>query len=447
LVFQTKNGDTLLSYGWEDMGERWQGASDDTSLTFLYRLNPTGDAKSAMGLTMTSILGGPLDSWGTYRSGDYYIWAFSTGEEYKDWGYAVYKEYDGAFKLLDWHLYENAAFVQNDIYVCPDPAVLSDDGTMTDENTYDVILNCNMQLDRVVRTVTVDGEVHHTVEKENINGSSLILFNWDDQDAPKPHSVSQHFYDKWGEKIEVSSMTQEDLMLAVFSQDYPNTAPVDWVLADDGAQDLLGVVIFSEKPGATEFAFVKNGHCARAGLGAAVCPESDLIYEGDATVSVVLQDDKADLYRMYLAYSVNEEKRETHFDHWAELIQASPMQTFIPQTEDEERLLNFFQKSIPNTEPVDWVAVNDDTSCFLGVVLYTNESDHATLAFVWEDACTMSVIRATVLPDSQLTYEGDGTVSVVLKGTNGITQRYYRQYTRSEDGIGISYHDWTEAAE
>ena len=38
LIFRTKNGKTYLGYGWEDMSERWDGASDDTGLYQLYRI-------------------------------------------------------------------------------------------------------------------------------------------------------------------------------------------------------------------------------------------------------------------------------------------------------------------------------------------------------------------------------------------------------------------------
>lgn len=38
LIFRTKNGKTYLGYGWEDLSERWDGASDDTGLYQLYRI-------------------------------------------------------------------------------------------------------------------------------------------------------------------------------------------------------------------------------------------------------------------------------------------------------------------------------------------------------------------------------------------------------------------------
>jgi len=39
LLFQTLSGKTYLGYGWEDISERWDGASDDTGLFFLCRLD------------------------------------------------------------------------------------------------------------------------------------------------------------------------------------------------------------------------------------------------------------------------------------------------------------------------------------------------------------------------------------------------------------------------
>ena len=443
VVCQTKNGDTLLGYGWEDLGERGDGASDDTSLTFLYLLEPTGDAETAIGLSMTSLLSQPLNSLGLQHLGDHYVWGFSTGEEYRDWGYAIFKEYGGAFKLLDWHLYENAALAQNQIYVCPDPAVLSDDGTMTDENTYDVILNCNMQLDRIVRTVTVDGAVHHTVEKQNINGSSLILFNWAEQDTPKAHSVSQHFYDKWGGEIEASSLTQEDRTLSVFQWQYPGVEPIDWVTADDGAQDLLGVVIFSEKAGSTEFAFVRDSHCAQAGLDSTVLSESDLIYEGNATVSVILQNQEGALYKEYMSYACAEEERTTYFEHWDELIQDAPAQATVLAEGDDNPLLERFHQSQPDVEPLDWVLASDGAEGLLGVVLFAGKNGGTEFAFVKDQVCGVMGLGAKFTAESDLVYEGNGIVSVVLQHTDGELRKTSMAYSESDDGSD-QVNSWDE---
>jgi len=318
LVFQTKNGDTLLSYGWEDMGERWQGASDDTGLTFLYRLQPTGDADSIIGLTMTSLLNGPLLTLDTLQRDDYYIHAFSCGELYRDWGYAIFKEYDGAFKLLDWHVYENAALAENGIYVCPDPAVLSDDGSITDKNTYDVVLNQNKDLASIIHIIRMDGEVYETNE-QMLYGQPLILLNWADQDAPKPHSVSRHFYDKQGERIEVSSLTQEDLLLAIFEASDITEDPLDWVLADDGAEDLLGAVLY-EKENCLWMAFVSDHVCGSAGIGEGKPLAGQMKYEGNATVSTVKENEVGVQFRCYLSYTYNKEQKNTHFEYWQEVI-------------------------------------------------------------------------------------------------------------------------------
>ncbi len=44
LIFQTKNGNTYLAYGWEDTSERGQSGSDDTGLRRLYQLNQTSQS-------------------------------------------------------------------------------------------------------------------------------------------------------------------------------------------------------------------------------------------------------------------------------------------------------------------------------------------------------------------------------------------------------------------
>lgn len=318
LVFRTKNGDTLLSYGWEDMGERWQGASDDTGLTFLYRLQPTGDAEGTIGLTMTSLVNGPLLTIDTLQRDDYYIHAFSCGELYRDWGYAIFKEYDGAFRLLDWHIYKNAALAENGIYVCPDPAVLSDDGTITDKNTYDVVLNQNRDLASIIHIIKMDGEVYETNE-QMLYGQPLILLNWADQDAPKPHSVSRYFYDKQGERIEVSSLTQEDLLLAIFETSGIDEEPLDWVLADDGAEGLLGAVLY-EKENCLWMAFVSDHVCGSAGIGEEKPLAGQMKYEGNATVSTVKENEVGVQFRCYLSYTYNKEQKNTQFEYWQEVI-------------------------------------------------------------------------------------------------------------------------------
>jgi len=318
LVFQTKNGDTLLSYGWEDVGERWQGASDDTSLSFLYRLQPTGDVEGTIGLTMTSLLQGPLLTFDTIQRGQYHVYGFAAGEEYRDWGYAIFREYDGALRLLDWHLYENAALAENAIYVCPDPAVLSDDGTMTNENTYDVVLNQNSQLASIIHIIKMDGETYETNE-QMLYGQPLILLNWADQDAPKPHSVSRHFYDKQGEQIEVSSMTQEDLLLAIFDAGEIDAEPLDWVLADDGSENLLGAVLY-EKDSCPWVAFVSDHVCGIAGIGEGKAITGQMRYEGNATVSTVRENEAGVQFRCYLSYTYNKAEKNTHFEYWNEII-------------------------------------------------------------------------------------------------------------------------------
>ena len=96
-------------------------------------------------------------------------------------------------------------------------------------------------------------------------------------------------FEHWDELVrDAPAAGDKELLLKLFRQSNPNIEPLDWVLADDGAAGLLGVVLFAREDGGTNFAFVQDRVCFVTGLGAKFTEESDLIYEGGGIVSVVL---------------------------------------------------------------------------------------------------------------------------------------------------------------
>ena len=128
--------------------------------------------------------------------------------------------------------------------------------------------------------------------------------------------------------------------------------------------------------------------------GAAVCPESDLIYEGNATVSVVLQNEEGALYKEYMSYAYSEEERGTHFEHWDELVRDAPT------AGDKELLLKLFRQSNPNIEPLDWVLADDGAEGLLGVVLFAREDGGTNFAFVQDQVCFVTGFGAKFTEDS-----------------------------------------------
>ena len=82
-------------------------------------------------------------------------------------------------------------------------AVLSEDGALTDAVTYDVILNNNPNLARVVRVVTYADGSQKELSAEVFRTPALVTFCWADENSfiqnfNSETRVSQYFYDKDG---------------------------------------------------------------------------------------------------------------------------------------------------------------------------------------------------------------------------------------------------------
>ncbi len=96
----------------------------------------------------------------------------------------------------------------------------------------------------------------------------------------------------------------------------------DCVLAEDGAYDLVGVVLYARQDGFTHFAFVQaDGHWQTAGIGAALVEESNLEYLGNGAVKTVLLDEKKGVASLYTLEYSNDGKGSVEFVSSAESIE------------------------------------------------------------------------------------------------------------------------------
>lgn len=118
-------------------------------------------------------------------------------EDMRDMGFAVFKSDGEKYTLLDYHVYENAALIDNGIYFAPDPAVYHQKGVITDETAYDVILSKkDSGLHKIVRVLDDGTELAAYVSDATLH---ITLFHWKDQ--AKSKTVMQYYYDAAGNII------------------------------------------------------------------------------------------------------------------------------------------------------------------------------------------------------------------------------------------------------
>ena len=217
LFLQTKKGETLLAYGWEDTGERHQGASDDSNVFYLCRLeNQLGEHEFSVDFIARSLrekVGShvePFAYWSHAHKPGYAVVGFHAGEganqnEMPDMGYAVFETENGGYLLKDWQLCPGAAQTPSRI-VTAGTAVLGD--TATDANTYDVILSSNPYLHSVKRVYykgdTLLGEAKYLADIQY----SLLMLPWDAY--PEANSVALYYYDEQGRTINPDTGTVTD---------------------------------------------------------------------------------------------------------------------------------------------------------------------------------------------------------------------------------------------
>jgi len=241
LFAQTKKGDTLYAYGWEDIAERDDYHSDDTRLYALWHLESVlktnYDLTKFFGVSLIHSIGQEYAAMHVFDIAEmpgYTIAAFAGSmsdlEHMTDMGYAVFKAYSHreGYRLLDWHIYPNAVTTGAGIYMA-DPAVLSESGKMTDRNTYDVILSANEDLGKIVRYGENPNEGVVSVIDSDY---SMTVFSW--KDFAKDKTVSTVFYNKDGERMVVDMPERVSMVKIV---DNANVGAVR--LSEDSARELL----------------------------------------------------------------------------------------------------------------------------------------------------------------------------------------------------------------
>ena len=264
LAFTTKSGDTLLGYGIEDVSERGQGASDDTSLYWLCRLESVFDESHTVGeyheRSLAQTVGSDVEIFNAYydfkQHPEFLIVGFKAcnspyadgiqlpSPEITDMGFAVFyqnKEESG-YRLLQCHVYENAALAENGIYLCPDPAVLDLGGEMKPKTTYDVILLNNDTIKKVTRIWEYADGKTETESQGYLNGHEMVLFSWEND---KPGSrVWQYFYDEHDELIDYSSIVKNETSpnIRVWVDYFRTPDKMDWdIVNQTNAPDYPGV--------------------------------------------------------------------------------------------------------------------------------------------------------------------------------------------------------------
>lgn len=170
LVFQTEDGKTYLAYGWEDVGERGQAGSDDTRLRRLYLLDSSFHSGyvnvNFFERSLINTVGNYVYNFANFESDKipgYHIIGFKSGDsnihtEMNDLGFAVFQTTGEGYRLIDCKVYENAAIVENGIFFCSDPAVADVNGEMRNDNTFDILLILNEDVDKVERVYHADGK-------------------------------------------------------------------------------------------------------------------------------------------------------------------------------------------------------------------------------------------------------------------------------------------------
>lgn len=229
LVMQARNGDTLLGYVWEDVSERGQGASDDTSMEYLYKLESEFSENefntNFFSLSMRNSVGA-ADCFEAYANADnpgFMVVGFMADPDeeaehgYNDMGFAVFQANESGYRLLNYHVYDNAANENNGILFCGDPAVLSLDDELANDVTFDVILSCNENLDKIQREYHKEDALVKEVAATYLSGQSMTLFRWDLEDGANLR-VKQFYLDSDGNEIAMDEFGQavdNDYLLAL----------------------------------------------------------------------------------------------------------------------------------------------------------------------------------------------------------------------------------------
>ncbi len=249
LVTKTKSGDTLLGFGGADP----KGNPGDSSLRYLYRLESEFEqgeidldflAQSLMAHAGTVNV---IDVWDSEENPGFLVVGFLSGYNYNtalgydDMGFAVFQTDGAGFRLLDCKVYEDAVYWENGICFCPDPVILSLDGQMKENATFDLILCCNENLEKIQREYYQGDTMVMNMASMQTENDSMHLFRWNL--CPKADRVSQVFLDKAGNEITVKTGEEKILELVdriVYNADAAASSnPYDYIKAKQDVYDEL----------------------------------------------------------------------------------------------------------------------------------------------------------------------------------------------------------------
>ena len=217
LIAKTKSGDILLGFGGADRN----GNPGDKSLRYLYRLESEFEPGHvdwnfiAQSLPEEAGAIEIIEVWESEENPGYLLVGFLAGYNhntelgYDDMGFAVFQTDGTAYRLLSSQVYTDAVYAENGIFICPDPAVLSQDEELKENTTYDVILSCNEALGKIQREYYQADKLIHSVASMQMDCPSMHIFSWDI--VPKADTVTQVFLDKMGNELTVK--TTEEIIL------------------------------------------------------------------------------------------------------------------------------------------------------------------------------------------------------------------------------------------
>ena len=210
MIMQTKRGETLLAGGWWDVSEEGQGASDDTAIHYLCRLESQLKEGSFdvdfFARSLSHRFDGdvmPFAYWSDARKPGYAVVGFLAGEgeqqtDKPDIGFAVFEVESGGYRLKDTQIHAGAAKSDSGIVMSSPAAVLGDKAT--NANSYDVILSANEKLYSVRQVFFKDNE--QIGERKYLADSSfsMLMLPWDVY--PDADRVSLYFLDEDGNRID-----------------------------------------------------------------------------------------------------------------------------------------------------------------------------------------------------------------------------------------------------
>jgi len=224
IAFRAKNGDLLLGYGAEDISERGQGPSDDSSFFCLYRLESTFSRTHLSGTfherSLAQRVGGDVEifhTWSDARIPGYMIVGFyADNSPYRegtqvpspamsDMGYAVFyhdKNRSG-YRLLQYQVYKDAAKAENGIFYCDAPAVLDLHGEMIPDRTFDIVLLNNDSIEKAVCIWNYPDGSEKTEVQSHLTGHNMVLFSR--ENGKDGCSIRHYFYDENGTRISEES--------------------------------------------------------------------------------------------------------------------------------------------------------------------------------------------------------------------------------------------------